>query len=489
MQLLGWLVDAIEAHTGGIRELAVSPTEEPSALRAAIESYDFSGTREPLATLEEVAGWLRRGIVHTSHPRYFGLFNPRPAFMGVLGDALAAVFNPQLAAATHAPAAVEIERHLVRYMAERLGLRVSSIAGSFTTGGAEANLSAVLLALTRGFPEVSEQGLRAIEGQLVFYASAESHLAWLKIAHATGLGRDAVRLVAVEPDLKLSVAALREQIAQDRGRDLLPFMVVATAGTTSSGTIDPLGPIADVCQEERLHFHVDAAWAGAVALSEELKRTIEGIELADSVTVDAHKWLSAPMGAGMFLCNDERNLRRTFDVSTAYMPTSSADAPDPYVNSIQWSRRFIGLKVFLAMAVAGRSGYAAQIECDCRRAELLRRLLEASGWQIVNQTPLPVVCFVDAARPADGELHQRLCDSVVASGRAWLSVTRLRGNTVLRACICSFLTDDGDLRGLVSDLDHARLVAGGLCHSVAHGDRGSSATQPDDGSDRGRRVG
>ncbi len=456
LQLLGRLVDVIEAHTAGIRELPVSPTEEPSTLRAAIESYDFQLPREPAATLEEVAGWLRRGIVHTSHPRYFGLFNPRPAFMGILGDALAAAFNPQLAAATHAPAAVEVERHLVRYMAERLGFHADSIVGSFTTGGAEANLSAVLVALTRTFPDVVEQGLRAVEGQPVFYASTESHLAWLKIAQATGLGRDAVRLVAVEPDLKLSMTALRAQVAEDRGRGLLPFMVVATAGTTSSGTIDPLGPIADVCQDEQLHFHVDAAWAGAVALSEQLKGAIAGIERADSVTVDAHKWLSAPMGAGMFLCGDEQALRRTFDVSTAYMPAPSADAPDPYVNSIQWSRRFIGLKVFLALAVAGQSGYAAQIEGDCQRAKLLRGLLETSGWHIVNETPLPVVCFVDALQPVDAELHQRLCSSLVASGRAWLSVTRVRGETVLRTCITSFLTDDADVRGLVADLNDAR---------------------------------
>lgn len=281
-RLFGQVGAALEEHAERVRSLPVASVAEAGEIRAHLARYDFTRPRDPEGVLDDVVGPLTRWRVHTTSPRYFGLYNPTPTFYGVLADTLVAGFNPQLAAWSHAPAAVEMEAHVLRFLGARLGLPAERVAGSFTTGGAEANLTGVLLALTRAFPQVGDEGLRALPGQPVLYASEESHLAWLKIAHMTGLGRSAVRLVPVRPDLKLDLDALTGMISADRKRGLLPFLVVATAGTTSAGVIDPLPQLADLSASEGLRLHVDAAWAGAAALSERLRPALAGIERAEA---------------------------------------------------------------------------------------------------------------------------------------------------------------------------------------------------------------
>jgi aromatic-L-amino-acid/L-tryptophan decarboxylase len=450
------LTELIERHLEGAGDLAVAPAATYEELEERLRSFDF-GDPVPLdELLETTGGLLVDGIVHTSHPRYFGLFNPAPTFADVLADALVAAFNPQLAATSHAPAAVAIESRVISFLGDCLGLR--DAAGTFTSGGAEANLTGLLVALERHFPAATEQGLVAVGERPTFYVSGEAHDSFVKAARITGLGQRAARPVPVGEDLRLDVEALRAAIERDRVAGERPFLVVATAGTTAGGIVDPLREIAGVCRELGLDLHVDAAWAGAAALSERLRPVLDGIELADSVTVDAHKWLSAPMGAGVFLTRHSHDLTSTFRVAAGYMP--SAESSDPYLTSAQWSRRFIGLKVFMSLAVAGRAGYAAQIERDCRLGDRLRERLCERGWEIVNETPLPVVCFVpdDDAATGAAELA-RIAAAVERSGDAWISVAQVDGRSALRACIISHRTTEADVDALCDSLESARRAA------------------------------
>ncbi|MCP2339342.1 pyridoxal phosphate-dependent decarboxylase family protein [Actinomadura rupiterrae] len=441
------LTGLVQEHLDELPGLPVTPETTPEALRVALKRFDFEDGADPFGLLAETARMLRDGIVHTSHPSYFGLFNPAPALMGVLGEALTAAFNPQLAAWSHAPAAAEIERHVLGFLGGRLGWQPEATAGSFTTGGAEANLTGVLLALTRAFPAAGRDGLRALPGRPVLYASAESHLAWLKIAHMCGLGRDAVRLVPVGSDLRMDVAAAVDLIARDRRDGHLPFLLVGTAGTTSAGIIDPLPELVGLAAAEGLSFHADAAWAGAVALSDRLRPLLDGIERADSVTLDAHKWLAMPMGAGTFLTRDASGLREAFSVHTAYMPDELPETVDPYASSVQWSRRAMGVKLFLTLATAGRTGYADLIEHQTALGDVLRNRLDEAGWTIVAPSPLPVVCFTRPDATADD--LEAVADRVVRSGRAWISTTRLAGRPALRACITNFATTETEIEALV----------------------------------------
>ncbi|HUJ83381.1 MAG TPA: aminotransferase class V-fold PLP-dependent enzyme, partial [Candidatus Acidoferrales bacterium] len=291
------------------------------------------------------------------------------------------------------------------------------------------------------------------------YASAESHHSIHKFARLTGLGLDAVREIPVDADLRIDLARLKSAIREDRLAGHAPFLVVATAGTTNAGAIDPLPEIAAIAAEENLWLHVDAAWGGAAALVPELRPLLNGIERADSIAFDAHKWLSVPVAAGIYLTRHPEILSRTFGIEAAYVPPKAEGVADPLAHSLQWSRRFIGLKVFLSLAVAGWDGYAQSLRHMTAMGEALRRELIAAGWKIANRTPLPIVCFTDArSAHADAAAYlEGIAQEVVGSGEAWISTTRIGANqTVLRACITNFRTTHADVSGLVQSVNKAR---------------------------------
>ncbi len=455
------LIEAIEAYTEEVGSARVAPRLDPEEIRGLLARFDFGAPVEPNEALDFAVGGLWRHQVHTPHPRYFGLFNPAPTTMGIAADALVAAFNPQLAAWSHSPLAAEIEQHLVRAFAERFGYDRERAEGTFTSGGAEANHTALLAALLRAFPEVGRRGLLALRSQPVLYVSSEAHHSFWKAARLCGLGTEAVREIPVDGELRMEVDELRAAVERDRREGCSPFMVVATAGTTAAGTVDPLPAIADLADEERLWFHVDAAWGGAAALDSALRPILAGIERAASITFDAHKWLSVPMGAGLFLTRQTGVLERTFRVAAGYMPRDAGDlsVADPYAHSIQWSRRFIGLKLFLSLAVAGWRGYEEAIRHQTAMGELLRERLRAASWEPVNRTPLPVVCFVDSTRPdgGSGAYLDAVAADVVGSGDAWISTVRLgEARPALRACITNVRTGPADLDALVTALGAAR---------------------------------
>ena len=386
--------------------------------------------------------------MHVNHPRYFGLFNPTPTFPAQCADRIAAAFNPQLATYTTSPAAVAIEAHVIRSMAQRFGLPDS--AGHFTTGGAEANYTALLLALTRVNSAYAADGVRAFKGRPTIYISRDSHLAWLKIAHQAGIGRDSVRLIATDGIGRMDPGALADALDADVWADHQPVMVVATAGTTNAGMIDPLFACSALAKARDIWFHVDAAWGGAIVASQTNRGCIDGIERADFITVDAHKWFATTMGCGMLLTRWPALLAATFQVATSYMPSNLT--ADPYVNTIQWSRRFLGLRLFLSLAVAGWQGYGEHIEHSLDLAEQLRLRLTRGGWRVVNQSPLAVVCI----EPPDQSDIREIVSRVLATGKAWVSVASFEGREVIRACVTSGEATENDVADLVDCLEEAK---------------------------------
>jgi aromatic-L-amino-acid decarboxylase len=265
----------------------------------------------------------------------------------------------------------------------------------------------------------------------------------------------------------MNVEELKQRVAEDRANGLLPFMVIATTGTTAAGVIDPLPEIVRVCKHENLWLHADAAWGGAAIVSPKLRHHLDGISDADSITCDAHKWLSVPMGAGMFFCRHREAVAEAFRSDVTYMPAKTAtyggDAAttfDPLTNSMQWSRRFIGLKLFMALAEQGEAGYAAKIEHQTRMGELLRESLSANGWRIMNSTPLPVVLFTrDDITPS--ELLAGMRERQIA----WMSEASVGGVPVVRACVTSFKTTEKDIDWVVGQMN--TLVTEAACQKTA----------------------
>ena len=459
------LIEAIETYVRDVGDAPVASPTNAAELRELLAGWDFSAPVAAGEALDFAVANLWRHQVHTPHPRYYGLFNPAPTTLGIAADALVAAFNPQLAAWSHSPFAAEVEQHLVRTLGGRFGYDPAKCEGSFTSGGAEANHTAIAVALLRAFPEVGRRGLLAVRSQPLLYLSPQAHDSFVKAARLTGLGTDAVREVAVDGAMRMRPDDLEARIAADRADGNAPFLVVATAGSTSAGVIDPIPALAEVTERERLWLHVDAAWGGAATLLPELRPALAGIERAASITFDAHKWLSVPMAAGMFLTRHPGVLERTFRVAAGYMPgqpARSGTAPqppvaDPYAHSMQWSRRFIGLKLFLSLAVAGWQGYEESARRQVAMGERLRRGLAAQGWSVVNDTPLPIVCFArhDGARPGRPAPLEAVAADLVTSGEAWISTVQLESGTALRACITNYRTGPADVDALIASLGRA----------------------------------
>jgi glutamate/tyrosine decarboxylase-like PLP-dependent enzyme len=447
-----------ERFFGDIRNLPVSPDVSPGEIRSKLERRFTFEKPVPLDSLTaEVCTLLRDGNLHVTHPRYFGLFNPSVRPAAIVADAIVALFNPQLAVWSHAPVANEIEQLTLRHFTELIGYDSGRTLANFTSGGAEANLSAVLSALLHRFPEYGEYGVRGLSSQPVIYLTGESHHSFVKVARMTGLGTRSLREIPTDTDYALRVDLLERQIERDRRDGLLPFMVIGTGGTTGAGVVDPLPEIAEVARRQGLWFHVDAAWGGGALCSPRLRGTLRGIEEADSVTWDAHKWLSVPMGAGMFFCRHPGALRRAFAISASYMPGETGDdTVDPYKVTAQWSRRMIGLKVFMALAELGMEGYARMIEAQADLGNQLRRRLEERGWLIKNRTPLPVICFTHPLVERGAITTEQLLNSIYGRRRVWISDVVLGGKErLLRACITSYRTDESDIDCLLEELERA----------------------------------
>lgn len=443
----------LDRELGVVREAIaygrIYPEVSVDEIRLHLTSrYHFQNPMPLDEVATDVEDMMRKWQVQVTHPRYFGLFNPNVALAAVLAETLVAMYNPQLANWRTSPAANEIERHTLGWLAAKLNLPTESFA-IFTSGGSEANLTAIIGALTRAFPEYGECGIRSLDKAPVIYLSAEAHNGYAKLAHIVGIGRRALRTVPTDARLRMDIDALRELIAEDRGNGYAPFMVVGTAGATGTGVIDPLLEIAEVCRDSGLWFHVDAAWGGTAILSPKLKHCLAGIEHADSVTWDAHKWLSVPMGSGMFFCRDRANMTQAFRTSITYMQgEQQGPVFDPLTHSIQWSRRFIGLKLFMMLAERGEQGYAEMIERQAALGDELRNLLASSGWLILNDTPLPLVCFTRAGLDVP-----RFLDCVRERQIAWLSPVRVGETIAVRACITNFSTTENDVRYVVDAMN------------------------------------
>lgn len=457
-ELLVYLRNELEEYYSHTEKLRVAPDLDLEKIINSVRSFDLKAPVDGEKALEAVMKGMTEHAVHTPHPMYYGLYNPRANFAGILADLITAVLNPQLAAWSHSPYASEVERYLVETFGQLFGYSSSSMDGVFATGGAEANFTAILCALNHAFPDLGEKGLQGLDKFPVIYCSEETHHSIQKGARMAGLGSVSVRSIEVDENLRMRVDKLGESIIEDQKAGLQPVMVVATAGTTGTGSIDDLEQIGRLCAEQNIWYHVDAAYGGAVVVNPELKQWIKGIESSSSLIVDLHKWFSVPMAASLFITSDPEILHRTFGIKTGYMPKDARDLEitDSFTHSFQWSRRFAGLKIYLSLLMYGIEGYAEVITNQVKTGDLLRQLLEKEGWSIKNKSPLPVLCFTDDSLSADPGFARAICETIVTSGQAWISVYPIGQNEMLRACITNYNTGENHISKLVEELGKAR---------------------------------
>jgi glutamate/tyrosine decarboxylase-like PLP-dependent enzyme len=460
------LIDAIDAY---FESLPVRPVQLPREQRSFERLPDPIPEDGVLATnpgadelarfLGETANELIEQGFHVPAANYFGLMNPTPTYVGVLAEALVAALNPQLATMARSQLASKIEAQTVRWIGERFGWR-QPFDGTFTSGGNEANFSGLALALAHHFPAVIEDGIASIGAQPVVYASEEAHHSLDKSVGLLGMGRKAMRRIPVTDRIQLDIADLKQAIHHDRQQGHKPFCVVATAGTTNSGAIDDIPTLADICRSEGLWLHLDGAYGAAAAFSDKHRHLVKGIERCDSVTIDPHKWLAMPFACGAILTRHPETLHQAFGITTPYMPRTAPGLPlDNYKVSTQWTRRMNSLKLWLTLKMHGRVAYERHIDRQMELCSGLAQWIRASKYfELTAPMYVPIVNFhLKNAGIGDTltRRHLALVDQVTRDGQRWISETRVGGQSVLRAMIISYLTDESHITALQAALTEA----------------------------------
>jgi glutamate/tyrosine decarboxylase-like PLP-dependent enzyme len=452
---LATLMDIVEGFAAAKRQLPVASSASPAEVAQFLaEQFPLDRPNELAALTRSAATAFERWEEHSNSPRHFGLFRPGSSTSCVVADALVALYNPNLARSSFSPPGMAVERYVLRYLGQHIGFGAEGHDAHFTSCGAEANQTAVIAALYAKYPRAADEGVAAAAARARFYASSQAHHSLDKAAVSSGLGRNAFVRIPVDGDDRIRPDILADQIAADRAAGYKPFMIVGTAGTTASGAIDPLQALAGISTQHGLWFHVDAAWGGTAALSPRQRQWLNGIEQADSVTWDAHKWLSVATGAGMFFCKHPRALTNVFAVDPNYVVVNSAAGEaDPLARSLQWSRRVIGLKVLLLLAEQGAERIAARIDTQVAMGRRLRSTLERAGWQILRDTPFPLVCFSHPSLRNDQGRHDEVVDDLRRRNVAWITrITLAGGRHALRACITNVDTNEEDVDALVAGL-------------------------------------
>jgi len=455
------LVDQVAAFLESMPRGPVTHNESPSAVRNALDltgPLPESGT-DPAVLLERTAQLLFDHSLFNGHPRFFGYITAPPAPIGILADFLAAAVNPNVGAWTLSPAATEIESQTVRWIAEFIGYP-ADCGGLLVSGGNMANFVCFLAArAARAGAHVRERGVAAGPGRPRIYGSAETHTWIQKAADIGGLGTDSIRWIPTDAGLRMDVAALRRQIEADVAAGDVPCMVVGTAGSVSTGAVDPLPIIGALCKEYGTWFHVDGAYGGFAASLPEASDDLHGLSLADYVAVDPHKWLYAPLEAGCALVRDREALRAAFAYHPPYYHFE--EHATNYVDyGPQNSRGFRALKVWLALRQAGAAGYRRMIADDIRLSQAMAEAVARHAELELATQDLSITTFRYVPRDLRtnvGEpsierhldaLNRAVLDRLQRGGEAFVSNAVVGGRYLLRACIVNFHTAPADVEAL-----------------------------------------
>ena len=405
---------------------------------------------EALASLTDVIGNSR-----CQNGRFFGYVHGSGEPIAALGDLLGSVLNQNITAWRSSPAGVTIERTVVRWLSEAVGC--GGFAGTLTSGGSAANLMGLAMAREIKTP-ANERGLYgAAVG--VIYASEQVHMAVPKAVAMLGIGRENLRYVPCDDGYRMVPAQLERAILRDAAEGRKPIAVVASAGTVNTGSIDPLREIADVARRHDLWMHVDGAYGALAAIAAPEK--FDGLGLADSLSLDPHKWLYQPLDCGCLLYRDVEVARKAFTYTGSYAKQLSSDPVEGFAffeESIELSRRFRALKLWLSLRYHGLQAFRAAIQRDLDHAQRLAAAIESSpSLELVGPVELSAVCFRHLLRrDASEELRNRfnlaLLKRIVARGKVYLSNAELKGKFCLRACIVNHRTKESDIDAILSEV-------------------------------------
>jgi len=455
-------VEIATAHLEGVPAERVFTLMTPETRQSLLDQPFPDGATLPDMILDRFRDEILPFPMGNGHPRFFGWVNAPPAPMGVLAELLAAAMNPSCAGGDHA--AIYLEHAVIRWIMELVGFPTEGSMGLLVSGGSMASLTGLAAArqwaTERAGWDVRANGLRGFPENLVWYMTTEGHSCIQKAVELLGLGAASIRKIPVDAGYRMDVPALRAAIAADQAAGLRPCCVVASAGTVSTGAIDPFDAIADVCAEHGLWLHVDGAYGAVGILDPAVAPQYVGLARADSLALDPHKWLSVPVECGCALVRDGKLLRATFSLVPPYIQTEDGKGfgglPWYSEYGFQQSRGFRALKLWMTMLHAGRAGLAEHIVRHDALAQYLATAIDAAP-DLHRMAPvtLSIVCFrymPEGWREDDprlGELNKRVMQDIQAGGEAFITNAVLDDQFVLRACILHYATTEADIAALI----------------------------------------
>ena len=417
--------------------------------------------------LDELKEKLLPYCTHVGHPGYMGLITPSPSPVGVIADFICSALNQNLGAYSIGPAAVSMERRTVRWLTDLAGYGAGA-GGNLTSGGMMANFIGMKLARDWASGDRIQQD--GVAERWAVYASEQRHVSVDKAVDAVGLGRTALRALPTDGEFRLRLDALETAIADDRRRGLRPMCIVGIFGTTNTGAVDPIRQLRAIADREGMWLHVDAAYGGGMLLSHQWPMRDQGLELADSITIDPHKWFYAPLDAGAVLAKDANRLTASFGLQPAYLTDEFDRAGERYqyyVHGFEQSRRFRGLKVWMSFKRYGARQIGEWVDGNVRQAKHLYSLVaNHPEFEAASEPPMSAICIryrgAGLNEAESKQLHAEVARRVELGGKFWFSTTELKGKTWFRINPVNFRTRTEHMDQLMEFLEHE-------CRAVAQG--------------------
>ena len=448
------VVDLLAEYLERIEERPVFPDVEPRTLKQLFVE-PLPQQSEPMdAVLRELEEKLLPYCTHVGHPGYMGLITPSPNPVGVLGDFIASALNQNLGAYTIGPSAVAMERRTVKWLTDMAGYDEGA-GGNLTSGGTMANF--IGLKLARDWASRDRAQHDGVHERWAVYMSEERHVSVDKAVDCVGAGRSAMRILPTDARFRVRLDALEAAIAEDKKNGIRPMCIVGIFGTTNTGAVDDIRALRAIADREGMWLHADAAYGGGMLLSHEWPMRNEGLETADSITIDPHKWFYAPLDAGAILVKDERRLTVSFGMKPSYL-TDEMDRGNEryqyYVHGFEQSRRFRGLKVWMSFKRYGARQIGEWIDANVHQARHLYALLQRyPEFEPACEPVMSAICIRYRAESLDEtetrNLHAEVARRVELGGKFWISTTELKGKSWFRINPVNFRTRTEHMEELI----------------------------------------
>jgi aromatic-L-amino-acid decarboxylase len=445
-ELADWIADFRE----NIESLRVAPNEKPGAVRAQLPAQPPEKGEPFEKILSDVDRLIVPGMVHWSHPMFLGYFGWTTTAPGILGEIITAPLNVNAMTWRTCPAATELETVVIDWLQQWLGLP-DEFGGVVYDTASVGIMHALAVAREQAAPSTRKLGLTNRDlPRFRIYTSDQAHSAAEKSAIALGIGEENVRRVPSDNEFRMEISTLRRMIAQDRQEAFQPLAVVATVGTTSSASVDPIPEIAKICREEKMWLHIDGAYGGAFTMIPEYKWVSKGWEMADSIVINPHKTLFVPLDFSVLYVRDLERLRRVFTLVPEVLRGDTIEGEKNYMDyGIQLGRRFRALKAWVIWRSLGREGIVERLREQIRLANLLASWIKKDNrFELAAPASMGVVCFrfLRGDKNEIDRLNSEIVERINASGRAYLTQTKLRRLTVMRIGLGNVLTTEEHLR-------------------------------------------